>query len=41
MEEFIESENNEYLIGSVILCPDPEKEGDGLTSRPYVFILFI
>ena len=27
LKEFIESGESEYLIGSVIICPDPEKEG--------------
>ena len=27
LKEFIESGDSEYLIGSVILCPDPEQDG--------------
>ena len=45
MKEFIESDDTEYLIGSVILCPDPEKEGRYLLidgqQRSMTFLIFL
>ena len=45
MKEFINSEESEYLIGSVILCPDPEKLGRFLLidgqQRSMTFLIFL
>jgi hypothetical protein len=45
MKEFIDSEESEYLIGSVILCPDPEKPGRFLLidgqQRSMTFLIFL
>jgi hypothetical protein len=45
MKEFIDSEDPEYLIGSVILCPDPEKSGRFLLidgqQRSMTFLIFL
>jgi len=45
MKEFIESDDGEYLIGSVILCPDPEKIGRFLLidgqQRSMTFLIFL
>ena len=45
MKEFIDSEESEYLIGSVILCPDPEKVGRFLLidgqQRSMTFLIFL
>lgn len=45
LKEFIESGEQEYLIGSVILCPDPEKAGRFLLidgqQRSMTFLIFL
>ena len=45
MKEFIDGEESEYLIGSVIICPDPEKSGRYLLidgqQRSLTFLIFL
>lgn len=45
MKAFVESGDAEYLIGSVILCPDPEKPGRFLLidgqQRSMTFLIFL
>ncbi len=45
LKEFIDSNENEYLIGSVIICPDPEQEGRFLLidgqQRTMTFLIFL
>jgi hypothetical protein len=45
LKEFIESGDDEYLIGSVIICPDPEKDGRFLLidgqQRSMTFLIFL
>lgn len=45
MKEFIDSNESEYLIGSVILCPDPEQAGRFLLidgqQRSLTFLIFL
>ena len=45
LKEFIESDEAEYLIGSVIICPDPDKEGRFLLidgqQRTMTFLIFL
>ena len=45
LKEFIESGDEEYLIGSVIICPDSEKEGRFLLidgqQRSMTFLIFL